>query len=201
MTKDFKPFDWAILCFVAFLLLGALLHLAFGMSNVVSAFASEKAAAWVQAIGAIAAIGIAIWVANRTERSSERNAEVAAKHFVKMAEAAIGGLYVAVRVRPSEESDVQKARFIGELREVQHIGQGIQLGQLKSHLCADVLETRLQVGRCMQLEPAINKYPMIYTNLEHALRAPSRDGYTIAYALLKSSWESMKEINARVNSI
>lgn len=200
MTKDLKASDWAILGFVAFLVLGALLHLAFGITSVVSAFASDKAASWVQAVGAIAAIGIAIWVANRTEQISERNAEVAAKHFVKMAEAAIGGLYVAASGHSSEEGDVQKARFLGELSEVQLIGHGIQLGQLNSNVCAAVLETRLLVGRCMQLGPAINKYPVIYTNVEHGLRAPTRDGYTIAYALLKSSWESVQQVNARVNS-
>lgn len=80
MFKDFKLFDWAILGFIAFFALFGLLHIAFGLKNVVEALSSSTAAAWTQAIGAIAAIGIAIWVTHRSERMLERNAEIASKH-------------------------------------------------------------------------------------------------------------------------
>ena len=115
MFKDFKLSDWVILSFVTLFAVLGPLHIAFGLRNVVEALSSPTAAAWIQAIGAIAAVGIAIWVSHRSERTSERNAEIASKHFIEMAEAAIGGLYVVSGIQ-SEEASVQKTRFIGELK-------------------------------------------------------------------------------------
>lgn len=196
MFKDFKFSDWTILGFIALFAIFGLLHIAFGLRNVLEVLSSTTAAAWLQAIGAIAAIGIAIWVANRSERLSERNAEIASNHFLEMAEAAIGGLYVASS-NPGDESSVQKTRFIGELKEVQLIGHGIQLGQLPQDLCKDVLTVRTTVGRCVYLGTEIGKYDQKFDDLEEGLRSHPRDGYTIAYALLKASWESIKELNEK----
>lgn len=149
-----------------------------------------------QAIGAIAALGIAIWVSHRSERTSARHADIASKHFIDMAEAAIGGLYVAAGTS-SEEASVQKARFIGELKEVQLIGHGIQLGQLSPDLCKHVLEARITVGRCVDIGAELGKYVQRFRDHEEGLRSSPRDGHTITYALLKASWESIKELNKK----
>lgn len=199
MSKDFNLYDWVILGFISLFAILGLLHIAFGIRNVASSLSSTTAAAWIQAIGAIAAIGIAIWVASRSERTSERNAAIAAQHFIDMAEAAIGGLYV-VSGGAREEGSVQNKRFIGELKEIQLIGQGIQLGQLPTDLCKHVLETRTLVGRCVELGMEISKYPQIFADLDEGLRSYPRDGHTIAYALLKSSWESMKKVKEGIEA-
>lgn len=55
-TKDFNPFDWAILTFISIGLLLMLLHVLFGLHSVFKILADPASAAWVQAIGSIAAI-------------------------------------------------------------------------------------------------------------------------------------------------
>lgn len=197
MLKDFEISDWIVLSFIGVGAVLGLLHIVFGMKNVVEAMSTSTAAAWIQAIGAIAAVGIAIWVSHRSERASERNAEIASKHFIAMAEAAIGGLYVSSGGPKNEEGYVQTKRFIAELKEVQLIGQGIQLGQLPPKLCKHVLTARTTVGRCVDLGSEISKFSLIHNDLEEGLRSHPRDGHTIASSLLKASWESMKEVNEK----
>ena len=193
MTKDFTPFDWVVLAFITLFFALGFLHIAFGLSSVVAVLSSPNAAGWVQAVGAIGAIGIAIWVANRSDRVAANSARIATKHFIAMAEAGIGGLYVASGIS-SEEADVQKARFLGELKEVQLIGQGIQIGQLHPALCELLLAARTTVGRSIDLGIDIRTRTQWHTDLDTALRSTPRDGHTIALALIKSSWETMKAL-------
>lgn len=193
MTKDFTLFDWVVLTFLTLFIAFGLVHIAFGLSSVMAILSSPNAAGWVQAVGAIGAIGIAIWVANRSDRVAANSARVAAKHFIAMAEAGVGGLYVASGTS-SEEADVQKARFLGELKEVQLIGQGIQIGQLQPELCELLLAARTTVGRSIDLGIDIRTRPQWHTDLDTALRSAPRDGHTIALALIKSSWETMKAL-------
>jgi len=200
MTKDFKPFDWAVLgCISTFAIL-CVLHICFGMTNVIAVLSSPNTASWVQAIGAIAAIGIAIWVSNRSERTAARTAATAALRFIEMAEAAVGGLYVSTSVS-HEEAMVQRARFVGELKEVQLIGQSIQLGHLSPELCSLVLQGRTQMGRCVDLTSEIAKYPQIFVNPEDGLSSYPRDGYTIAQALIKASWDTTKELSTKAKAL
>ncbi len=193
MFKDFNFSDWAVLGFIALFGIFGVLHIAFGLRNVVDALSTATAAAWIQAIGAIAAIGIAIWVANRSERMTERSAAIASKRFIEMAEAAVGGLYIVTGIS-SEEADVQRVRFLGELKEVQLIGQGIHLGHLPTELCSIVVEARTTVGRCVSLGHDISNYPQRFPDPMQGLRSHPRDGHTISHSLLKASWESMKEL-------
>lgn len=196
--KAFTATDWTILTLVATCAFLAVLHMIFGLRSVLDVLIHPATAAWVQAIGAIAAIAIAIWVANSTERSARENARVTAKHFLRMAEAAIGGLHVVCGIY-SEESDVQKVRFLAELKEVHHIGQGISIALLQPQLCDLVLQARTLVARSHDLGVDIRHRPPPRFD---APRFPqNRDGFSIGNALLEGSWNDMKAINEKASML
>lgn len=196
--QQFTPFDWAVLAAIGtFLLMGAL-HVLFGWRAVWNVVIHQSTAAWVQAIGAIAAIGIAIWVASGAERNARENARITAKHFIRMAEAAIGGLHTVCDIY-SEESDVQKVRFLAEIREVHHIGQSISIALLQPELCDLVLKARTLVARCHDLGADIRgRRP---PNFDTDPFPKDRSGYSIANALLAASWRDIQEISGKAAAL
>ncbi len=192
--KSFRTSDWIVLGAIAVSGLLGIVHIGFGLRAFFAAFTSQAAAAWVQAIGAIAAIGIAIWIARSADRSAQLNARKAAKHFIRMAEAAIGGLYV-VSDSQDGEGDIQKVRFLGELKEVQHIGRDIAIAQLSPELCDCVLDVRRMVARAYDVGSDLrHRRPGPKTQANHF---GPRDGHMIGVMLLKASWEDMKEIQKK----
>lgn len=196
--KQFKASDWAVLATIAVFALLAVLHMLFGLKKVLGILVHPTTAAWVQAIGAIAAIGIAIWVANGADRSARANARITAKHFIRMAQAAIGGLHVVSDIY-SEEADVQKVRFLAEVREVHHIGQAVSIALLDPKLCDLVLDARILVARCHDLGSDIRARRPPHHDDEPFPK--DRSGYSIGNALLKASWRDIQEIHTKASAL
>lgn len=198
MRGQFQAFDWVVVWTIATFSALALLHIVFGLRTVLHVLAHPAMAAWVQAFGAIVAIGVAIWVSRGPDRSARENARVTAKHFLRMAEAAVGGLSVVSGIY-SEESDVQKVRFLAELREVHHIGQAVPIAHLQTHLCDLVLQARTLVARCLDLGTDIRRRQPPHHDAHPFPK--DRSGFSIGNALLEASWRDIKEINGKAASL
>ncbi|GKS88327.1 hypothetical protein [Acidovorax sp. SUPP2539] len=193
MQKAFKFSDWSLLFLISAAALMGILHIAFGLSKVIDVMSGQTAAAWIQAIGSVAAIGVAIWVANGTERHARESSRASAKHFVRMANDAIGGLWVASK-HTSEEAHVQKSRFLAELKEVQLIGQTVNLEYLESKLLDCVLTARTLVARCSEVAKDMHRFPA--PKETPAFVASPRDGFTISKALITTSKDKIEELDA-----
>lgn len=199
--KSFKFSDWVLLALIAVALFLMVLHAAFGLRAVFQFAAKPAVSAWVQAIGAIGAIGIAIWVAHSTDRNAQANARITAKHFIKMASSAVGGLSIVAKLK-SEEADVQRIRYLGELSEVQLVGRAADITKLSPELCACVLTARRLVASAYDLGVDIQgRTPAVFRFAPSTTLTNARDGHSIALSLLNASHKELQELEHAAESL
>jgi hypothetical protein len=199
--EQFNFSDWLVLAAIAGAGILGVLHVLFGLREVLGVLVHPATAAWVQAVGAIGAIGIAIWVAHSADRNAAENARITAKHFIKMASAAVGGLSIVAKIK-SEEADVQRIRFLGELSEVQLVGRAADITKLSPELCACVLAARRLVARAYDLGVDIQgRTPAVLRHAPPTMITAPRDGHSIALALLNNSHEELKELDHTAESL
>lgn len=185
--RGFTTADWTILVFAFALAIAAVLHIAFGLPKLFSALSDQAAPGWVQAIGSIGAIGIAIYISHDGERSARSRAYSATMQFANMAVERIGGLYVVTDSSPAAFRALYVERFCVELEEVQLIGRQIDVGLLDEMVSPLVLELRVLISRAMALSTKVSA-----GRVEHVHRWEEEMSTT--KLMLKNTWDRAKEI-------
>lgn len=179
--------DRTILVIALALAFAAVLHIAFGLPKLFSTLSDPAAPGWVQAIGSIGAIGIAIYISHDGERSARSRAYSATMQFANMAVERIGGLYVVTDSSPAAFRALYVERFCVELEEVQLIGRQIDVGLLDETVSPLVLELRALISRAMALSTKVSA-----GRVEHRHRWEEEIGTT--QLMIKNTWDRAKEI-------
>ena len=160
--KYFKFSDWIVFIFVALGAILGLIHIIFGLSTFFSFLSKDTMAAWIQAIGSIAALGIAIWVSQSNELSARKHALETAKRYSLAVESAVTGIYLSTK--EFNHGNTYLEGYIAELSEVQLIGRSIQIGLLSDQVNSYLIELRVRAVRApilaKRIIEGIPQYPI-----------------------------------------
>lgn len=114
---------------------------AFGPASVGGLF-SQTGAAWVQAVGSVGAIFVAIWVSNSAERRSQHAAsEMAALFKACMLDSSYNLLKATWY-----QTLILVQRSVGEIQDGFEIGRAIELGRLPPQEALQVVRIRTEVA-------------------------------------------------------
>ena len=80
-AKKLQPCDWFGIALVVVVIALTPIYIAFGLGPILSVVASAVTAAWVQAIGSIGALAVAIWISTEGQRAERRAALNRARNF------------------------------------------------------------------------------------------------------------------------
>lgn len=191
--RGFTTADWTVLVFAFALAIAAVLHIAFGLPKLFSALSDPAAPGWVQAIGSIGAIGIAIYISHDGERSARSRAYSAMMQFASMAVERIGGVYVVTDSSPEAFRALYVERFCVELEEVQLIGRQIDVGLLDEAVAPLVLELRVLISRSIALSTKVSA-----GRVEHLHRW--QEEISTTQRMLKNTWDRAKEIQVALQN-